>query len=160
MEPYRHLILDGDRAEELMNDRTEVFVNAPLALHATTIAGHIGMLNRLHERGLLRTPDEGPEALRAAYSERARLIAHLTKQYPSCYAYNDTAEPAWPVVYLHTPQGQLSWHIHPQDFSELFQHVPHDPHVTWDCHTATEKYQRLDALTSHLHSRPAPGDAP
>lgn len=39
-------------------------------------------------------------------------------------------EPEWPVVYIHLPTGQISWHIP--------QHV-----VGWDGHNTEEKYKRI-----------------
>lgn len=42
----------------------------------------------------------------------------------------DPDNPAWPVVYLELPEGQVSWHM------------PQHP-VVWDGHTTTEKYQRI-----------------
>lgn len=79
------------------------------------------------------------------YSERARLVAHLAALYPSAWG-DDPAAPGWPVVYVHTPRGQLSWHIAPSDF-HLFSHVPRDDTVVWDGHSTAEKYERLQQLT-------------
>lgn len=45
----------------------------------------------------------------------------------------DPAEPAWPVVFIELPTGQVSWH--------LPQHGQ-----TWDGHTTAEKYERVHAL--------------
>lgn len=82
------------------------------------------------------------------YRERAALIAFLTKHYPAVYAYNDPAEPAWPVIYISTPEGQLSWHISPDDlglFPFVYNASAEPP--TWDGHTTEEKYERLGRLT-------------
>lgn len=81
------------------------------------------------------------------YRERAALVAHLATVYPSVMAYNDPQEPDWPVVYVDTPQGQMSWHLAPTDL-DLYAHVPvvTPDRVTWDGHDTPEKYRRLAAL--------------
>ncbi|WP_327358470.1 WDGH domain-containing protein [Streptomyces sp. NBC_01304] len=88
------------------------------------------------------------------YRERAVLVANLAARYPSGYAYNDPAEPAWAVVYIHTPAGQMSWHIAAADFAEFFDHVPHTPDVVWDGHDTDTKYERLQRLTK-LEQQPS-----
>lgn len=86
----------------------------------------------------------------SVYRERAHLVAYLAAAYPSAMKV-DFAEPDWPVVYIQTPRGQLSWHVARDDLP-LFAHVPwdHDDKWTWDNHTTEEKYARLDALTTEL----------
>lgn len=81
------------------------------------------------------------------YRERSHLVAHLAALYPSVWG-TDRAEPDWPVVYVQTPEGQMSWHIAPADF-ELFSHVPQDESVVWDGHTTEEKYRRLARLAAN-----------
>lgn len=82
----------------------------------------------------------------SVYRERAHLVAHLAALYPSAFGV-DPAEPDWAVLYVQTPEGQLSWHISSDDM-DLFPHVSPVHHVTWDGHTTEEKYARLDALTA------------
>lgn len=83
------------------------------------------------------------------YSERAHLVALLTRLYPAVLAYSDPNEPEWPVIYVDSPAGQLSWHLSKDDL-HLFQGVPIvepvDPRAQWDYHTTEEKYRRLRAL--------------
>lgn len=87
------------------------------------------------------------------YRERAHLVAHLAARpdYPSVLSYSDPDEPEWPVLTVHTPAGQLTWHIAPADL-DLFAHVPvvaaDDPLARWDGHTTDEKYARLRGLTT------------
>ncbi|TMR11043.1 helix-turn-helix transcriptional regulator [Nonomuraea turkmeniaca] len=87
------------------------------------------------------------------YRERAYLVAHLAAQYFSAIAYNDPNEPEWPVIYIETPAGQLSWHLSPDDL-DLFEHVIRvtPESITWDGHSTEEKYQRLAKLTSEATS--------
>lgn len=80
-----------------------------------------------------------------AYRERAALVAYLTANYPSVML-TDSAEPDWPIVFVSTPSGQMSWHIAATD-TDLFQHVPATTEPTWDGHTTEQKYQRLRELT-------------
>lgn len=89
-----------------------------------------------------------PDPASAVYRERAHLVAHLAAVYPSWLGV-DEAEPEWPVVYVDTPEGQLSWHIAPGDLG-LFAHVQRDDGAVWDGHTTAEKYARLDRHTRAL----------
>lgn len=85
-----------------------------------------------------------------AYRERAQLLAWLATLVPSVITpAADVYEDGWRLLFLHTPQGQLSWHIHPRDVP-LFDHVQQvpdgDPRGQWDGHTTEEKYGRIRAL--------------
>lgn len=82
----------------------------------------------------------------SVYRERAHLVAHLAAIYPAALGM-DPAEPDWAVVYIDTAEGQLSWHISPDDM-DLFAHVSPVHNVEWDGHSTEEKYARLDALTT------------
>src|SRR6202000_2704208 len=84
-----------------------------------------------------------------AYRERAQLVAHLSANYPAevVEAPGALADP-WPVVYVDTPSGQMTWHITRADL-DLFSHLRRviDAAPGWDGHTTDEKYQRLTELT-------------
>jgi hypothetical protein len=90
-----------------------------------------------------RMPDT--DALNSAYRERAHLVALLSRLFPSQW-WTDPAEPDWPIVYITTPEGQLSWHVSRED-ADLFANVTavatENP---WDGHDTAEKYRRLDRL--------------
>lgn len=51
-------------------------------------------------------------------------------------------DPEWPVIYVDTPAGQVSWHVPrdelPEDLAAL------DFRGKWDGHTTQEKYRRLE----------------
>lgn len=98
-------------------------------------------------------PLQADDTDRALYRERAHLVAFLAACYPSLIAYNDPDEPNWPVVYVDSPAGQLSWHINPDDL-DLFRHVTcntvHYLRGQWDGHDTEEKYRRLDQVTRRL----------
>jgi hypothetical protein len=92
-----------------------------------------------------------PPMSEPAYRERARLAAFVASIFPSRICANDPAEPGWPVLYVETPEGQLSWHLSPGDL-DLFDRVPRvnvgDPdEPMWDGHTTEEKYERLSRLS-------------
>ncbi|MBO3751564.1 hypothetical protein J5X84_36290 [Streptosporangiaceae bacterium NEAU-GS5] len=87
------------------------------------------------------------DTVRGAYRERSHLIAFLAALYPAVITYSDPANPTWPVIYLTTPEGQLSWHLAATDL-DLYPGITIvDPGtVTWDGHTTEEKYARLARL--------------
>jgi hypothetical protein len=91
--------------------------------------------------------------LRAAqgvlYRERAHLTAFLAACYPSAQC-PDRDDDEYRLLYVTTPDGQLSWHVHTDDADELLGHVPHDEAAEWDGHTTEEKYRRLEALVCTL----------
>jgi hypothetical protein len=81
-----------------------------------------------------------------AYRERNKLVAILTKFFPSFLAkeadnYLNFYNIHW-IVYIETPQGQLSWHIPDLDLF-LFDGVERRDTYVWDGHSTEEKYERL-----------------
>lgn len=99
--------------------------------------------------------NDQPRALYSLYRERAALVAFLAAVFPAVIASNDPEEPDWPVIYITTPAGQMTWHLSPGDL-DLFQHVDQvaadDPRAQWDRHTTAEKYQRLEELTTTVQA--------
>lgn len=85
------------------------------------------------------------------YMERAYLIRFLVSKYNSRFGIDEN-EPDWPVIYIDTPTGQLSWHISKNDM-HLFEGVPVDPNVKWDGHSTEEKYRRLQELSLLIDRR-------
>ena len=86
-------------------------------------------------------------------SEGATVVtwtAWLGKHDPA-----DTSwDPEWTnIVFLETPTGQMSWHIH-DDELKLFFHLPRptfEPgHRRRDGHSTEEKYERLRRLIDYL----------
>lgn len=92
------------------------------------------------------------------YRERARLVAFLTKIFPSYCGFTDPEEPDWLVVYVETQEGQLSWHISPDD-ADLFSHLAVVREANWDGHTTKEKYERLARLGRRYRRNPATVDS-
>jgi hypothetical protein len=93
--------------------------------------------------------------LRAVYRERARLVAYLAARFPS-FVVTNPDDDEWPIIYITTPQGQLSWHLARADL-DLFSHVRSEPWevewAAWDGHTTEEKYRRLAELTRREAAR-------
>lgn len=87
-----------------------------------------------------------------AYSERNKLVAFLTRLFPSTRCKTAIAgwDPEWHgCVFIQTPEGQMSWHYHDSE-AALFAHVPETVWCDWDRHTTEEKYRRLEALGTSL----------
>lgn len=97
-------------------------------------------------------------ALRPVYRERAQFAAFLAHMFrhTSAMSRNDENWPGWWVLYVHTIEGQLSWHIHPDDmdlFAGIRKAAPEDPWAQWDEHSTEEKYARLGRLAGRLLTR-------
>lgn len=86
--------------------------------------------------------------LNAVYHERNMLVAYLATSYPSHlarHAEQESWEEDWRwIVCVHTPTGQMTWHIHDSEYP-LFRHLAPAP-SHWDGHTTEEKYTRLLGL--------------
>lgn len=98
-----------------------------------------------------------------AYVERSCLVAALawfaldTRRrrgadvlwFAGVGRHQPDPDPNWDVdwltvVYIDTPHGQLSWHLHDNDLP-MFEGLP-SYHTPWDGHTTDEKYERLGRL--------------
>lgn len=88
------------------------------------------------------------------YRDRAEVIAVLAAIFPSRMA-DPSDDTGWPVLYLDTPEGQLSWHINPGDL-DLFRTEAYalaldedpDSAPVWDGHTNEQKSTRLHRLAT------------
>lgn len=95
--------------------------------------------------------------MRSIFRERAALVAYLAARHPSVILPGDPrTDPqggGWPIIYVSTPHGQMSWHLNPDDL-DLFGHVPRQDWKAgehpWDGHSTRLKYERLAALTDEL----------
>lgn len=82
-----------------------------------------------------------------AYDERNRMVAVLTKLFPASLERHPEEDLEWEddwrwVVYIDSPAGQLSWHIHDRQVP-MFEHLPRFQGRKWDGHTTEDKYKRL-----------------
>lgn len=102
------------------------------------------------------------DQLDRVYRERARLIALLAAVFPSAWAHADLESPHWPIVFVSTPEGQLSWHISPEDW-DLFAHVPRAAQTgaLWDGHSTRKKHKRIERLCAgYRYLPPMPVNTP
>lgn len=92
------------------------------------------------------------DQLRTTYRQRNELAAVLASAFESVIATNDPQLPGLPVLYVNTPHGQLSWHIHPDDVDTVVavSRSPFvandDPRARWDGHSDGRKASRLAAI--------------
>jgi len=87
----------------------------------------------------------------SAYAERNKLVALISKIFPSCLGRHEDEDLSWEddwrwIVYVNLPTGQCSWHIHDSDLP-LFSHLEQQD-VKWDGHTTEEKYRRVLSYNS------------
>ena len=88
---------------------------------------------------------EQNDKLNEVYNERDRLVALISSIYPSHLAIDEGAEEGFKyVVYVQSPEGQLSWHIADEELM-LFGHLKVKDN-NWDGHTTEEKYERIKQL--------------
>lgn len=81
----------------------------------------------------------------AAFARLARCLAGPTSIWRAGIGYDQVGdvENGWRhVVFIDTPNGQVSWHFHDDDL-ELFHDLPAYT-GKWDGHDTEEKYRRLD----------------
>lgn len=84
------------------------------------------------------------------YIERNRLVALLSKIFPSCLGIDEKAEEGWKhVVYIELPTGQCSWHV-PDFILHWYKHLEISDTVEYDGHTTEEKYERVKAFNSSM----------
>ena len=93
------------------------------------------------------------EAKNNAYWERNQLVAYIASQYEAHMVRHPEDDKEWEddwrwIICVHTPQGQLSWHIHDDEvpYFGWLEVEPDGDH--WDGHTTEEKYDRITELRS------------
>lgn len=104
---------------------------------------------------LLATLDAARAEKDSAYAERNQCVAFISKlatvlRWRAWLGRHDEADTTWDrewlsIVFVETPMGQLSWHIHDRELP-LFEHLPPKPGRAWDGHTTAEKYERMARL--------------
>lgn len=113
-----------------------------------------------YDASQLQSSPTAREQLDAVYGERNRCVAalaHLAQAYGFVVGIGDDleAEPGWrAVVYIETPRGQVSWHLHETEL-ELFRGLAR-ARVAWDGHTVEAKYARLADFCKALAEAHAP----
>lgn len=92
--------------------------------------------------------DETKEQIDEVYTEKSRLIALLSKIFPSKIGLHDDddCKNDWKhVICINLPSGQISFHIHDSEL-RFFKHLEIDPFVKWDRLDTSEKYRRIDEI--------------
>ena len=80
-----------------------------------------------------------------AYRERNEAAAALAAvSFGDAWVGEDPAEPGWLVLYLESDDGQVSWHIGPQDF-DLIEQFPRGG-GEWDGHSQADRSERLKRM--------------
>ena len=84
-----------------------------------------------------------------AYRERNKIVAALSKVFPSHLARHEKEDNEWGkrrqnVVYIQLPTGQVSWHIGDDELWMFAGLLWKDD--MWDGHSTEFKYIRLAAL--------------
>ena len=111
----------------------------------------------LHERVYKTLAEEidrrVSDAVNAVYAERNALaVAFATAMqalgYRAGYGLDTDADADWPVLYVQTPAGQVSWHLPKAEtaHSRIALGVYGE---AWDGHTTALKYQRLASLNPY-----------
>lgn len=84
----------------------------------------------------------------AVYAERNAVVCALARAMHAAgstvgWARDERDETGgWPVLYIDTPAGQVSWHLPKDELPEWVE--PYEG--SWDGHTTAEKYARLARL--------------
>lgn len=86
------------------------------------------------------------------YTERNRLVAALSKLFPSHlmpHTGNEEWNEEWnTVVCIHLPTGQVTWHVKTSEINLYFSHLTMTANH-WDGHDTEEKYRRVDNLSPY-----------
>lgn len=99
----------------------------------------------------------------AAYRERNQLVALLAglakSELPGWHAWlgkheeDSLWDPEWMnIVFIETPAGQLSWHIHDSEM-QFFTGLHPTLYKKWDGHTLDVKYARIMYLVGLMLGR-------
>lgn len=97
--------------------------------------------------------EERDRSLELVYADRNLLVMAFAKLaqangWPVWVALDAVdADPAWPVLFIETPEGQVSYHM-PADQVMGFWPGP-EPGQAWDYHTTADKQKRLRAFIEY-----------
>lgn len=101
-------------------------------------------------RAALASPSDWQTEKDAIYDERNRLVAALSKVFPSALEPDPEEPEVWRwFVRIDLPTGQATWHVHESSLP-LFEHLERSNRRTWDGHSTEEKYRRVAAILPGL----------
>jgi hypothetical protein len=78
------------------------------------------------------------------YAERdmcVSLIAKMAQELGYKVGIQQTEDPAWPLVFINLPTGQVSWHVKREELEYFPTMRPYNE--IWDGHTTEQKYKRV-----------------
>lgn len=85
---------------------------------------------------------DGYHTFTELYEHRCTLFIALCLMQPEKCAWKDHYD-GWPVLYLETPKGQVSYHV-PDRLSGAFTpYIRQDQEYKWDGHTSADVLERL-----------------
>lgn len=86
---------------------------------------------------------DGYHTFAELYDHRCLLFIRLAI-HGQWEAYWKDGCPGWPVLFLETPAGQISYHF-PEKFLPIVQaNIPKDDDHKWDGHTSADVLKRLE----------------
>ncbi|WP_280426808.1 hypothetical protein [Nocardia carnea] len=101
---------------------------------------NLGRHLRPRQRPVPATDNDG------RYVERSSMLAVLAAIWPAVLATNDPEMPGCAILYIATPNGQISYHIHDRDLpifhaANVEVVAADDPRARWD-HSGKEEHNR------------------
>ncbi len=107
----------------------------------------------------ITTDDSATARMAAARRNRQRIIdernlllsivAHLWPAHLTPPSTQQSASSSWQwVLCIHSPQGQLCWHITNEEADGLFAYLPRSSDSDWDGHRHMEKLERLKNMNA------------
>lgn len=85
----------------------------------------------------------------SVYRERNMCVAAIVRaaiqnNWNVGYVQEQFEDGIWYIIYIDTPNGQISWHISSKEYEEYFKGICINKYNSkWDNHTNEEKYKRL-----------------
>lgn len=105
------------------------------------------------EESILTKLQKLRDQLNAVYNERDRCVALVAALaqiagYNAWLGHHDDMDADWDpewrhIAFIELPTGQTSWHIHDSELP-LFAFLQPRNDLSWDGHTTTEKYDRME----------------
>jgi hypothetical protein len=91
-----------------------------------------------------RKVSDGYHTFEELYDHRVLLYIKLACHVPYPTAWKPHY-PGWPVLFIETPAGQISYHF-PEKFLPLVEeNIQRDDNHVWDGHTSVDVLTRLEA---------------
>jgi len=81
------------------------------------------------------------------YAHRVALFLALCKatDWPKAWKHHYDG---WPVIFLETPMGQISYHVPERLIPTFEKFIPREDRYAWDSHTPDAVVRRLEAFAN------------